>query len=299
MEEKEGDVGLKTIADVQVPTVGEELDHGDTALQPDYSSLTKQQLVDLVRELANQADFKRNDSVLKEIRSNFDEILDREKSEALKRFIEEGGSPDDFDYRLGTLETSFEQHFKSLKDKKAEHFRLLDSQKNENLSRKNSLLEELRKLVEGEDSKHSFEKFKEIQQLWKLTGAVPVAHVQPLWASYHVLVDRFYDNRNIYFELKELDRRKNLEAKLELCQRMEKLASVEKINEAIRELNELHEEYKHIGPVARELKDGLWDRFKAASDAIYARRDANVIAMHQEMAKNLALKEAIVTEISV
>ena len=253
MEEQDGEVGSKSISVEQVSLVAtpdtdaesnrdqREEDHmEEISLQQNFSKFSKQQLVDWVKDLANQADFKRNDSALKEIKSHFDEILEKEKSEALKRFIDEGGSPDDFEYRVSPLDAAFEMHFKVLKDRKAEHFRMLDGQKNENLNRKNSLLEELRKLVDGEDNKHSFEKFKEIQQLWKLTGAVPASHMRPLWASYHVLVDRFYDNRNIYFELKELDRRKNLESKLELCQRMEKLESVEKINDAIHELNELH-----------------------------------------------------------
>jgi len=121
-----------------------------------------------------------------------------------------------------------------------------------------------------------------------------VAHIQPLWASYHALVDRFFDNRNIYFELKELDRKKNLAAKTELCLRAEKLADVPRMGEAIRELNELHEEYKHIGPVAREEQEPLWERFKKASDAVYKRRDEYMANLQQEFAKNLELKEQIV-----
>lgn len=302
MEEKDEMVVLKDVPDdhvvTTIPNMKGEVDPLEDVIIPqDYSKFSKKDLVDLLKEVAIQNDFKRTDSVLKEIKSQFDEILDKEKSDALKRFIDSGGSPDDFDYRADTLDVSFEAQYKLLKDRKTEHFKNLEGQKSENLQKKNALLEDLRNLVDGEDNKHSFERFKEIQQHWKLLGAVPSLQIQPLWASYHVLVDRFYDNRNIYFELKELDRRKNLEAKLELCQRVEKLALVQKIGEAVRELNELHEEYKHIGPVARELKDGLWDRFKSASDAVYARRDASVIAMHQELAKNLVLKVDLVNEI--
>ena len=125
-----------------------------------------------------------------------------------------------------------------------------------------------------------------------------MAQVRPLWASYHALVDRFYDNRNIYFELKELDRKKNLAAKTELCVRAEKLADVTKIGEAIRELNELHEEYKHIGPVSREDQEPLWERFKKASDAVYARRDEYIGKLQQEFTNNLALKQQVIAEIA-
>ncbi len=108
-----------------------------------------------------------------------------------------------------------------------------------------------------------------------------------MWANYHALLDRFYDNQSIYFELKELDRKKNLEAKLELCARAEKLADVEIIKDAIRELNELHHEFKHLGPVPKDDKEAVWQRFKAASDAVYAKRDAYLQNLQQELQVNL------------
>jgi hypothetical protein len=112
--------------------------------------------------------------------------------------------------------------------------------------------------------------------------------------GYHALVDRYYDHRNIYFELKELDRKKNLEAKIELCIRAEKLAEVKGISEAVKELNELHNEFKHIGPVPLEDKEQLWQRFKAASDAVYGRRDSHVKELNQKLATNLEVKNQLV-----
>jgi len=232
------------------------------------------------------------------VRAHYDENLEKEKSVALNKFISDGGSPDDFEFRQDPLDVAFEANFKLLRDRKAEHFRNQEEQKNDNFKKKNVLLEELRALVDGEDNKHSFDKFKEIQHQWKQIGAVPSAHVRPQWASYHALLDRFYDNRNIYFELKELDRKKNLEAKIELCVRAEKLATVEKIGDAVRELNELHEEYKHIGPVAREEKEAVWERFKAASDAVYARRDQFLTTLHEELGRNLIAKEQIIADVT-
>jgi hypothetical protein len=112
------------------------------------------------------------------------------------------------------------------------------------------------------------------------------------------LVDRFYDNRSIYFELKELDRKKNLESKVELCVRAEKLLEIDKLKDAVRELNELHNEFKHIGPVPKEEKDNVWHRFKAASDAIYAKRDAFLDQLNKEQAKNLDEKLRIAEEVA-
>jgi hypothetical protein len=270
----------------------------EAAPAPDYTHFTKKDFVDLIKDLARQDDFRKVDSTIKEIKLHFDEIQDHERSEALKRFVEEGGSPKDFEFRPDPLDISFEAIYKVVRDRKTEHFKVLEEQKNENFKNKNTLLEELRTLVDGEDDRRSFDKVKDIQQKWRAIGPVPAAHVRPQWASYHALMDRFYDNRNIYFELKELDRKKNLEAKLELCARAEKLASVERLGDAVRELNELHEEYKHIGPVARDEKDAVWERFKKASDAVYARRDELAAKIQKDLVENLQQKEKIIEEVT-
>ncbi|HQQ82843.1 MAG TPA: DUF349 domain-containing protein [Cyclobacteriaceae bacterium] len=270
----------------------------EVALAQDFTNFTKQDYVDLLKDLAHQNDHRKTDAVLREIKSRYDDLHDKERQEALKKFVDEGGAVDDFSFRGSELDNTFDANYKLLRDRRAEFARSQEEHKNQNFEKKNHLLEELRALVDGEDNKHSFEKFKEIQQRWKAIGGVPLAQVRPLWASYHALVDRFYDNRNIYFELKELDRKKNLVAKTELCVRAEKLAEVTRIGEAIRELNELHEEYKHIGPVSREEQEPLWERFKKASDAVYARRDEYIGKLQQEFTNNLALKQQVIAEIA-
>src|SRR5690606_22168765 len=103
-------------------------------------------------------------------------------------------------------------------------------------------------------------------------GPVPPSQNRSLWASFNALMDRFYDNRSIYFELKELDRKKNLESKLELVEKAEALKEVKDLKNAIKALNDLHEEFKHIGPVPRDDQEALWQKFKGASDAVYDRR---------------------------
>ncbi|MBL7864037.1 MAG: DUF349 domain-containing protein [Cyclobacteriaceae bacterium] len=297
--------GKEEVVDVVTDTPANAQENHETGNDPldevhatDYSELTKKELVDLLKTLVRDNDFKKPESSLRALRNKVEEIQHQEKTDALKRFLEQGGTLDDFDYRLDVLDIAFEANFKLLRNKRLEHFRNLEEQKNGNFRKKTELLDALRELVDGKDDKHSFDKFKEIQKAWKETGAVPVAKVRPLWASYHALVDRFYDNRTIYFELKELDRKKNLEAKIELCQRAEKLAEVTKINVALRELHELHEEYKHIGPVSREDKEALWDRFKKATDAVYERRDAIVSTLQVELKKHLALKEEIIAKVA-
>jgi len=270
----------------------------DELHEVDYSRFSKKELVDHLKEMVRLNDFLRSEASLRELRNKFEELQHQEKTEALKRFLENGGTLDDFDYRLDVLDIAFEANFKTLRTRRLEHFRNIEQQRNENLQLKKDLLDKLRQLIDGKDDKHAFDKFKEIQKQWKEVGAVPQVQVRPMWASYHALVDRFFDNRNIYFELKELDRRKNVVAKVELCVRAEKLAEVTSVQEALKELHDLHEEYKHVGPVPREEKEPLWDRFKKASDAVYERRDARLAEQHAEWTKNLTQKQDLIDKVT-
>ncbi len=274
-----------------------ELDEAGKSI--DYHNLSKRELVELLKETLKGNDFRKADVVLKETKQHFDELRNKEREEALQRFIAEGGKVDDFDYRPQELDVAFDAHYKLLRDKRNQYFREQEEQKTANYYKKTELLERLRALVDAEDTEQGFHAFKEIQKEWKQTGAVPNAHVKSLWANYTALVDRFYDHRSIYFELKELDRKKNLEAKHELCARAEKLMEAERISDAVRELNELHNEFKHVGPVPQEEKDAVWLRFKAASDAVYKKRDEHLEKVNQELAVNLEKKNQLAESIAV
>lgn len=262
----------------------------------DYSGFTKSELVGAVKELAKEDNFKKVDLALKDIKPLFDEMRAAERKEALDKFKADGGIEEDFEFRLDELDHTFDATTKLIRDRRNEYFRNLENRKNENLRKKNEMLESLRTLIDGEDSAHSFQTFKELQQAWKQVGPVPPAHIKTLWANYNALIDRFYDHRNIYFELKELDRKKNLEAKHELCVRAEQLTAKEKIKDAVKELNELHNEFKHIGPVPKDDQENVWQRFKAASDAVYAKRDEFVAGLQTELKANFEAKSSIAEE---
>jgi hypothetical protein len=259
----------------------------------DYSDYTKSQLVNLVKELSKENNLRKVEAIVREIKPLYDDLRDKERSAALQKFIESGGVAKDFEFRGDQNDVAFDAHLKLIRDKKFQLARQQEEQKAVNLKRKLELVEKLRVLVDSPDNTHQFDAFKELQKEWRTIGAVPGAQAKTLWANYHALVDRFYDNQSIYFELKELDRKKNLESKLELCNRAEKLANVEMIKDAIRELNELHHEFKHIGPVPIEDKEAVWQRFKAASDAVYARRDAYLQNLQSELQQNLELKSKL------
>lgn len=264
----------------------------------DYSGLTKKDFVGLLKEAATKNDFKKADELIRDIKPLFDEIRTRERSEALSKFKEEGGNGDDFFYKGDEWDGAFDIYLKSIRDNRQRHFKELEEQKNSNLFSKNEILERLRHLVDGEDTEHSLRQFKEIQKEWKTVGPVPQTQIKTIWANYNALVDRFYDQRSIYFELKELDRKKNLELKYELVTRAEKLLSESKINDAVKELNELHNEFRHVGPVPIEEKENVWQKFKAASDAVYGKRDEFVANLQQEFQTNLENKDKLNEELS-
>jgi hypothetical protein len=258
----------------------------------DYTNFTKAQFVDLVKELAKDTNVTKAEAVIREIKPLYDDIREKERAAALQRFTASGGTAEDFEYKGDELDNTFDANLRLIRDRKNQYFRQQEEQRNENLKRKQELVEKLRLLADAQDS-HQFDAFKDIQREWRSIGPVPATQAKTLWANYHALVDRFYDNQSIYFELKELDRRKNLELKQELCARAERLANVEIIKDAIRELNELHHEFKHIGPVPAEEKENIWQRFKAASDAVYARRDIYLQKLQQDLHANMDLKSKL------
>ncbi|MBS1949635.1 MAG: hypothetical protein OJF59_002743 [Cytophagales bacterium] len=265
----------------------------------DYSSFGKKEFVNLLKEVASANDFKRAEEIIREVKPLVDSIRNQERAQALARFILEGGTEQDFDYKGDEWDNAFDIYVKSIRENRLRYFREIEEQKNSNLNAKKSVLEKLRELADGEDTEHSLRNFKELQKEWKAIGQVPQNEVKTLWANYHALVDRYYDQRSIYFELKELDRKKNLELKKELIARAEHLLSIENIGQATKELNDLHDDFRHIGPVPLEDKEAIWQKFKAASDAVYAKRDVKVAELLKELQHNLAEKEKINAEIVV
>lgn len=272
------------------------IEHEEQVLT-DYTHLSKKELVELVKELTKIEDFKKSDAILKEIKPLVDEIRAHEKSEALIKFKNAGGIADDFEYRLDETDHAFEATLKLIRDRRNQFYKSQEEKKADNLRKKNEILERLRVLIDGDDNPNSFHVFKDLQLQWKQVGPVPMSNLKTLWANYNALIDRFYDHRSIYFELKELDRKKNLEAKLEICAKAERLSEVPLLKDAVRDLNELHHDFKHIGPVPKEDQETVWQRFKKASDEMYAKRDAFVAGLQIELQKNLESKAQLLSEI--
>ncbi len=295
LSKEEAEQANKAIADLESKRV-DEVDH-DEFSGVDFTTYTREQLVEVVKKLGKEENPFKADKVLQQIAPAFNKLRDELRQEALQKFMADGGSAEDFQYQPDELSLRFDANYKLIKDKKAKKYKEQDAQRKQNLVLAEQVLEELRTFVDSEESSGSFNKFKEIQQKWKDIGDVPPQHSRTLWASYNALVHRFYDQRSIYFELKELDRKKNYEAKLVLCEKAEALAGVENIREAIKGLNDLHHEFKHLGPVPRELQEDLWQRFKAASDKVYERRKVFVHELKAELHENLLKKQELVDKV--
>ena len=265
---------------------------------PDYSNYDKAQLVEVIKEVSHSDNFKRGDRILNEIKPLFDEIYDAEKKEALDKFLADGGEEADFAMKHDELNDRFDANYQLFKDRRRKHYKELEKQRDENLKRKEEILDKLRELVDEEETITGLNVIKDLQKEWKTIGQVPGPQAKTLWANYNALLDRYYDQRSILYELKELDRKKNLEAKLELCVKAEELAQMNDVPAAVKQLNDLHEEFKHIGPVPKDDQEPLWQRFKAASDAVYERRKGYLDKLKDVQKENLEKKEAIIVKMT-
>ena len=277
--------------------IEEEPSHDEDEVLPDYTLYSREQLVVAVEELTQQDTFKRSSKIIEIIEPLFKTMEDEKRNVALTKYIEEGGEEDSFEFRHDELFNRFDASQRLIRDRRAAFHKEKEAAKERNLAKKEELLEQLRELVDGENASTDIKPIKEIQEAWKAVGPVPNQHNRTLWANYNALLDRFYNNRHILFELKELDRKKNYAAKLELCEKAETLDKTENIKDAIIQLNELHEEYKKIGAVPREVQEELWQRFKSASDIIYKKRKEYLDSLKGELKENLVLKEKLIEEL--
>lgn len=256
----------------------------------DYSHLSKKELVARAEELLLAGDWRKADRRMEEIKHFFDDIYNSERQQALEKFTSEGGDEADFQYREDELDQRFHAAYRKVKEEKSKHYSNQQRSREDNLRRKNEVLARLREFTDAEETNTSLKELKKLQEEWKSIGPVPQQYNNNLWANYNALLDRFYNNRSILYELKELDRRRNLETKTEIVERAEKLSEAENMKEAIRELRELHEEFKHIGPVPREEQEPLWQRFKEASDKVYDKRREHLEQLNKDLEANLGKK---------
>lgn len=289
----------------------------ETPSQPaaDYSQLSKEELVNLLQTqlAALKADtvspgaFKKADDLLKEVRPLFDQFKQADRQAALATYKQENeDSEEGFEFKYDETVQQFDSLFKQIRAQKSQYFQSLDKAKDTNFEAKTNLLRRLRDLVESDennagDAKISWNEFKKIQDEWKAAGNLNSPHNATLWATYHALVDRYYSNRNIYFELKELDRKRNVALKTEVIEKVEVMAkdAAEKpvTRQTIEEANTLFEEYKHIGPAPKADQEVLWQRMKVALDTLYDKRRGESENQRKESAQLYEEKSKLYEEL--
>ena len=260
----------------------------------DFSSLNKLQLVELLEETVQDNEIVKIKDKVTAIKVNFLRLNKEDRDRELEQFILDGGDAESYEHTDDPLEVRFKAAFNIYKNNKAKYNELLEQQKLENLKQKNAILEELKQLIYSEETlKKTYDDFRALQDKWKEIGQVPANEISNIWNSYHFLVEKFYDKVKINPELRDLDLRKNLEAKIALCEKAEELLLEKSLTKSFKLLQKYHDEWKEIGPVPQEKRDEIWERFKSTTDKINQIRRDHYAKIEEEQKANYDAKVAI------
>lgn len=259
-----------------------------------FSLLSQEDLVKLLREKLDHPGKGNIRKDVNEIKQAFFEKLSESLEEKKKKFLEEGGAPEDFKPVEDPLEGEMKELLHKYRGLKAEFTRQLEKTKVENLSKKQEILEQFRVLMEGQEPFEStFRKFKELQKEWFSVGVIPQQNLKDLWDSYNYFVDKFNDYVRINRELRALDLKKNLELKIQLCEKTEQLDMEPNVVVAFKSLQKFHARWRDIGPVPRENRDEIWERFKNATSAINRKHQEYHSMLKDSLHENLEKKTAL------
>ena len=275
-----------------------------------FAEKTLAELSELFQSLTESVDRMKRSKEAEAIKAAFYKRLSREKAEAGEDATVE--EPDENSVEEETtvpmqsgpvspfaaIESGFKSLYMSYKKARADYNRELDAQREENLTKKQAVIEDLKALVEEPgDMKEAFPKFRDIQNRWREIGPVPQQNFRDVNDTYQLYITKFYDLVDINRELRDLDFKKNLEAKTAFCEQAEALAADEDVVEAFKELQKLHEQWKDLGPVAKEFRDEIWERFRAATSVINKRYQAHFEGMKEQQAQNLEAKQALCEQV--
>ena len=260
----------------------------------DLSGKSKQELVEMFESLLSSEPVQTLRKSVEAIKIAFYKLHRAEVDAARKAFEAEAAEGAEFTPQVDAMEVKLKDLFKEYRTRRDEYIANLDSIKEENLKIKLSIIEELKELVNSDETlNNTFAKFRELQQRWKETGLVPQQKVKDLWETYNLHVENFYNFIKINKELRDLDLKKNYEQKMQLCEQSEAIITEPSIVEAFHKLQKLHDEWRETGPVANEYKEALWERFKAASSRINKQHQEYFDTIKQEQLKNLELKSEL------
>jgi hypothetical protein len=260
-------------------------------LTVNYSLLSKEDLVKMLQDKLDNPGKGNMRKEVEEIKAFFYEKVEAVVEEKKKYFLDEGGNLEDFKPVEEPVEAAMKELLHKYRGLKAEFTKQLEKLKQENLQKKQEILEEFRLMMEGQDTfEHTFRRFKDLQKAWFAAGVVPHQSLKDLWDSYNYFVDKFNDYVRINRDLRALDLKKNLELKIQLCERTEQLSEEPNIVHAFKVLQKNHARWREIGPVPRESRDEVWDKFKQATSVINKKHQEYHSRLKESLHENLEKK---------
>ncbi len=279
------------------PASEEADDYVPETAAPDFATLDLDSQAAYLVGLLRRPDARRNRQQIFELNRQYETNVASARAASRQKLAEDANAPQEFSFQPPASQAELNKALQDFREGRARDAKAEDQSRAQNLTRKQELLDQLRQLVESAETKDSSQKLKQLQADWKATGPVPQNDSQETWNTYHGLLDRYYANQGRFYELKELDRRRNQEAKETLITRAEALMQIPGINKALDELKKLHDEWKHIGPVPGEQREPLWQRFLAASEAVHLRRKEFVDVRSAQETENLKVKQALLERV--
>ena len=254
---------------------------------------TKKEVLDRVKEIAHGEEAPQKEEV-EYLKTAFYKLHIAEREAQLKEYIDGGGDPEAYQITPDEDEEVFKAEMGVIKERRQQIFREQEAEKEENLKKKQAIIEKIKAMVTSpEEASKTYQEFKALQQEWREIKAVPAESANELWRNYQLYVEQFYDLLKLNSEARELDFKKNLEAKTRLCEAAEKLADETDVISAFHQLQQLHQEYREIGPVSKELREEIWQRFKAASTVINKRHQQHFEDLRAREEDNLVKKTAL------
>ena len=254
---------------------------------------TKKEVVERLKEIAASDENPDKDEI-DLLKTVFYKLHITEREARMKEYIDGGGDPEAYQIMPDEDEETFKQQMAVVREKRARIFQQQEAEKQANLEKKLEIIEKIKAMATSPDEANkSYNEFKELQQQWKDIKNVPADRASELWRNYQLYVEQFYDLLKLNSEAREYDFKKNLETKTKLCEAAEKLADEEDVISAFHQLQELHQQYRETGPVAKELREQIWTRFKAASTVINKRHQQHFEDLRSKEEENLTLKTAL------
>ena len=260
----------------------------ETASKKVYA--TKKEVIERIKELAHGDESPTKEEV-DLLKTTFYKLHFAEREAAQKAYLEAGGDPEKYTILPDEDEEVFKAEMGVVKEKRAKMFLEQEAEKQENLKKKLDIIEKIKGMVTSpEEANKNYQEFKKLQQEWKEIRLVPAEKANELWRNYQLYVEQFYDLLKLNSEAREYDFKKNLEIKNRLCEAAEKLADEPDVISAFHQLQKLHQEYRETGPVAKDLREEIWTRFKAASTVINKKHQQHFDNLRSKEEENLARK---------